>query len=294
MTNNTFSKPTQPKILTHACFALIATLLLVSTTIATAAAQAPIPDPGPALQKLGPNHPEAKRQAWRFNLEKRQFETKIEYFNKRTSNLADQRNELIRELQELDVTDAAYQNVIQSLQTERVELIVDLAGLAARAKAIEGQATVPLAQVNEKRMLYLKESVELLEDQFNDTKELFSTGSANQTEVNQQQLALREAQAKLAESEALLENRRSRINPELAATEIERAEKQARLTITEKLLKKYYAARTKIEAAQRLEIQYQREMQRLYETEDRLEQFKTEFELLNGPTKPSASSATDE
>ncbi len=213
----------------------------------------------------------------------RAFEAQIESLSQiaaeyqlRLSKLSEERLETSQRLFELNITDASYNDVMRLLQTQRVQLMIDLAGLDARQeKLAEMQTAAQQPEPNEVTNL-LAQIVDSLSAKQERLKTMYEQGSLPADVVQAGEVMLLQAKLKLAEARA--NTPQPQPNDLLADVSIERVEKQAKLATVESLLKKYYGARTSIDSLQELDATYQTELQRKLDAEKTLQQVKMEFQ----------------
>ncbi len=195
-------------------------------------------------------------------------------------SLTSERNEIQTRLSAHKISEASFVEVMRLLQTQRVQLAIDLAGLDAKKEALTiaaksengGSAksnTIPLLEKYVANQKLITDQVE----------SLYQKGSASVVQVQQAKQLLIQAELQLAEAkqEQSQTNSSSDAIGDLTATELERVEKKARLAMVEKILDQYVDARPYVDRVSRLErdvesqeTQKRRLQSRLLEMEEQL------------------------
>ncbi len=220
-------------------------------------AQAVAPNASPKISALGQQLEELGFEIQTIETEKSsaaagQTEAKI-----RAAELDKMRSELIQQQYELGVSNVSYDEIIRLLQTQRVQLSVDLAGIEARREILiaqqesgqksAGEQTNPLAEM-------IKQLIGIQQERLSSIEALHAKGSAATADVLNAKQQLLETQIRLAEKiHAANDNRGASMDPELLNVSLARAETAARLNRVNQLLGEYVSARTTIDSLGRVQ-----------------------------------------
>lgn len=189
------------------------------------------------------------------------------------------------QLTELDVSAASYEEITRMLQTQRVQLMIELAGLDARQqKMIELRDATRQRQSDQHDEVtsLLQQMVDQLSEKQKRLNKMYEQGSMSIAEVKAGELMLLQAQLNLAQAKA--DSPAEPAYDMLTDISIERAEQQARLQMVESLLKKYYQARDNISSVRQLNANYEMELQRTMDLENRLQQAELQMQMqMNEP-----------
>ena len=172
------------------------------------------------------------------------------------------RNAIFEKQDALGISNESFGDVLKNLQGQRIELMIDLAGMDARRESLTviQQESEAGANPDPTTLQLLTKLLELRSKRLDEIKKLNEQGLIGPAELSDAQVELVNAQFKLALAKS--SNQVSpRINEELINVSLDRAEKRARLVKTEELLKTIIESRkallenddvgAKIEAAQR-------------------------------------------
>lgn len=164
--------------------------------------------------------------------------------------LISQRTSFLVDLDKASISTDSFAEVMRLLQSQRVQLSIDLAGLEARRESLIALQRETAGEQGEHRQQVigkLKQLVQIQGNKLNLAKELASSGSASQGEVQELEGKLLEAEIRLSEFEsAVTDSAVQQFRGELAATSIERAEKQARLHRVEEMLAQIVESRQSV------------------------------------------------
>ena len=139
----------------------------------------------------------------------------------------------------LSVSADSYPEILKTIQSQRVQISIDLAGLDARYDAIAIAITEAIKKQNEEVLKPYKQLVEVREAKFQHLKKKGSTVKG----LQDAEVALLEARMRLAEA-SRPSGSLSRLNSQLLDTSLERAEKTARLEKANSLSKNVEEYRT--------------------------------------------------
>ena len=214
---------------------------------------------------------------------------RVEEFEK---TLAGNRAELNKQYEneaQLGISLESYPDVIRTLQTHRVELLIELAGLDAKRKLLSESMSAQKrpeekmndSQVEQKRVLQLQQQrLEKLE-------KLAAEGSVSQEDVLEAKIEF--GQMRLRFAEANQEAAVKAPQNELLELSLEKAEQAARLQKVEELLASFTKARVKLskreQISRRIEVsqdQLSTAQDRLFEREDDLSETRKFIEQLTG------------
>ena len=135
----------------------------------------------------------------------------------------------------------SFPDILKMLQTSRVELLIDLAGLEARRKELLKQRDAPsqpnLQPLLAKELSIAQELVKICQGELKLYEEKFRSGNASSTEVITATKELKLSELRLALAESKSAESLNVHSSELNSLILERAEKSARLAVVEKLLK---------------------------------------------------------
>ena len=187
------------------------------------------------------------------------IKNKINQSDNRLRELVAERQAIQKNLSENRISEASFAEVMRLLHSQRVQLMIDLAGLEARNELLavqlerqkpesEPAATAKLNELLEAYVANQRQALERLQ-------ELAKRNSVSSAELLQGKQLLMQAEIRLAESkqkQAAMRQPTTSIN-RLGDTELELAEKKARLAQVESLLTSYVDVRRMVENAARLE-----------------------------------------
>jgi hypothetical protein len=141
----------------------------------------------------------------------------------------------------------SYPEIVKMLQSSRVELSIDLAGLEARQKELLKQrdsASPPNQQpLLAKELSIAQELVKISQEEFGFLEAKYKAGQAIATDVLAAKKELKLAELRLALAESKSSESSNSHSPELSKLILDRAEKSARLAVVEKLLESTYKAK---------------------------------------------------
>ena len=157
--------------------------------------------------------------------------------------LTNQRETIYSRQDALGISSESFRDVLRNLQGQRIELMIDLAGIDARRDALtETQENEINATSASSAVSLLTRLVELSKDKLDQAKQLHANGSISSMEINTIEKEYLTAQLKLTSAKKPVQVS-PLINEELLSVSLDRAEKQARLVKIEELLKTIIASR---------------------------------------------------
>lgn len=176
----------------------------------------------------------------------------------------------------------SFGDIIASLQTQRVELMIDLAGLEARRDELQKIAEAKInSDENKESLQLLQELLALSEKKLHQVEQLVQKGSAPSSEVADANREFIEAKVRLLE--ATTKNRvmgATQVGPPLMAVSLDRAEKQARLEKVEVLLSQLTAGRAQIRELADLNLRYEQYQKQVKTIEYSKSVFQDQLDLL--------------
>jgi hypothetical protein len=209
-------------------------------------------------QELDAQSAPAKRPT-ALEAKKMRAEALFEESHQKIAKISFERDNVFRSLSELHVTSSSFPEIMRMLQTQRIQLTIDLAGIEAVEDKLMKQSAESQLQESEEVIETLKENVELYGRYFDAIEALRKQGTASQSDVMSRKLKLNEAKVKLARATA---PRKTEENDELSSVAIEKVQKLAKLNMIEKLLAKYYRGRPVVESLKQLDSKMETELSR--------------------------------
>lgn len=165
----------------------------------------------------------------------------------------------------ISVSTESYTAIIQTLQSQRVELLVDVAGMEAREKAIseirnkmEAEGTGIISQ--------LEQLVEIQKSNLQAVSQRYKRNAVSVSEMNVAKSKLLEVEIRLAEAKQKSKSP-AYLDDFFVKSSLDQAEKKARLEMTESLLSTFAQSRKKLEQQIRIQQQYTNSKLQLQMTE---------------------------
>lgn len=151
--------------------------------------------------------------------------------------------------QEAGVTRESFGELMKTLQSQKIQLMIDLAGLEAKLDALkEAQSSTP--EGNTEVLELLKRKFDLARQQHLRLKQLHSKGTVSNADVTKSEMEVLVVELEMAQAKKPTSN--PVFSKELLAISLERTEKQARLIKTEELLAKISSSRNLLIDEERL------------------------------------------
>ena len=177
---------------------------------------------------------------------------------KELKNIRENREQLATQLSEFDAAEnesgvsiESFPEIVKNLQSKRIELIIDLAGLEAKREAI--LAANNTKQDNSEIVAPLEKLVALQQGKLKRVREI----KAPSAEIRAAEASLLSSKVQLATAKN--QNRSSKLLTDaLLSTSLAQAESKARLAKTESLLNEILPARKKLESSKQLKLQASR------------------------------------
>ncbi len=220
-------------------------------------AQAVAPNPSPKISALGQQLEELGLEIQTIETERSSAAAGQAEAKMRADELDKMRSDLLRQQYELGVSKVSYDEIIRHLQTQRVQLSVDLAGIEARREILIAQQESGQKSAEEQKeplAEMIKQLIEIQQERLSSIEALHARGSAATGDVLNAKQQLLETQIRLAEKiHAANDNRGSSLDPELLNVSLARAETAARLNRVNQLLGEYVGARTTIDSLGRVQ-----------------------------------------
>ncbi len=188
---------------------------------------------------------------------KRTAEVRLTEAKTRIEELHNKRADLLKQQSDLGVSSASYDEIMRLLQTQKVQLTIDLAGIEARREAMIEQNESQRAIENETNGSVaqpLQELVAIQHERLQQVEALREKGAAPHAEVLDAKQQLLEVQVRLAEVTGSGGGAGGKpLDHELLNVSLARAETVARLHKVNQLLEEYVGARTPIDTLARVQ-----------------------------------------
>ncbi len=171
----------------------------------------------------------------------------------------DRRSSMVGQLEQTlfdaNLSMQSYPEVLAMLQTMRVQLKVDLAGLRTRQKMIREFYPVDDKedQVNQKKLAIAESMLELAQQRVERAELLVEKGTIPTSDLSAAQIELRQAELRVLESQSTILHARQQSTQDNREIVIELSEKEAKLTEVESLLKSAAEARSTIREIETLQ-----------------------------------------
>jgi chromosome segregation ATPase len=152
------------------------------------------------------------------------------------------------------LSEDSYASVVASLQSRRVELMIDLTGIDARRSAIEAivKTATDGASVDSVLIGQLEKMVEVQKKSLSELTALYQSGAASSKQLRDAELKILELEIQLAR-EKQKPNQASLFDSQLVDLSLDRAEKKAKLEHIEQMLAKFAKSREALGEKSRLE-----------------------------------------
>ncbi len=220
-------------------------------------AQSGAPNASPKITVLGQQLAELGFEIQTIETEKSSAEAGQAEAKIRADELDKMRSDLLRQQYELGVSNVSYDEIIRLLQTQRVQLSVDLAGIEARREILVAQRESGQKNAEEQKeplSEMINQLIEIQQERLSSVEALRAKGSVPTADVLNAKQQLLETQIRLAEkNHAANDNRGSSMDPELLNVSLVRAETAARLNKVNQLLGEYVSARKTIDSLGRVQ-----------------------------------------
>ena len=189
-------------------------------------------------------------------LEKQMLRETSEESESRLAALLAQRDGLLQKQDSLGVSNASFDEILRVLQTQKVQLVVDLAGLDARREALMASRAQASEHEPDEVIEKLKELVAIQREKLQQAELLRQRGNVSAGEI----LSLREnmLQAEINLARASHGGGNSfgpALDQQLLELSLHRAETAARLDKVEQLLSDYVQARGPVESVSRIQTE---------------------------------------
>lgn len=212
-------------------------------------------DPGVAGQLIGQLE-QYEALAERVRGDRHKSESALKALEDQSAALKEQIREALAAQDALNVSEGSFEEVQRFLQTQRVTLMIDLAGLDARQKTVL-ELSEQNARESEKRsgpiVAKLAELVELERKHYAQQAQLFEKGAQSRAVLDECEKAVIVAEIQWLQAlQAANQTGPASVDPALAELTLSRAEKTARLAQTEELLKSLLPARVLMEQSAEL------------------------------------------
>ena len=172
-------------------------------------------------------------------------------------------------LDKVNISDFAFADVMKLLQVQRIELLIDIAGLEARQEKLSTSQQEKLElSILENEVELAKVKLELVSREFEFTKKLASKGTMSSMEVERAKYQLKVTEQELRQKELSWEQARSGL--EYSDTLIELVEKKARLKKIDSILSEQTQTRNTINEMENLKDRIRAERTRMKSLEAQL------------------------
>jgi ABC-type Na+ efflux pump permease subunit len=178
--------------------------------------------------------------------------------------LVAQQAEVVKQQDSVGVSPESFPEIMKNLQSQRIQLMIDLAGLDARRKVLVEAREEITNDTNNEVLKPLLEMIEIEKERLQRAENLHAEGTKPKAEVLSAKRGVLAAEVQLAEAKSRQSSSLTgeRINANLLDTSLEHAEKQARLDTTKTLLETLTQSRSFVQETEKNE----RELLRLQET----------------------------
>ena len=237
------------------CFPIVCLFVALLPTLSSA--QATGGDPANLMRAAA--IADAQRKIAEQEAQLKELQADEQQLREREQVLRDQWWAAIESQAESGVSNESFAEIIKMLHTQRVELMIDLAGLEARRDMLREvrssrQQNMPENALQLIRLL--EDALALEQKNLARTQSLYDNAMKPEIEVEAAQKRVLEAEAKLLEARGKLELAAEESLPEeLLALSLERSEKRARLDKIKELLVEVAGQRNNLETTQSLSIQ---------------------------------------
>ncbi len=163
------------------------------------------------------------------------LEVRIVAIEKKSEKLQSEKKELVGAQTKIGVSKSSFAEIMKSLQSQKIQLAIDIAGLEAKQEAILANQKKSRVRDKHEVVVPLEKLLSILENEQQEIEKLHKAGAISQAELRKAQRAVLEAKIRLAQAKS--NSARSESGQALLDTALELAEKKARLSKTESMLK---------------------------------------------------------
>ena len=185
-------------------------------------------DPGPRTSQAAMQSSQSPTRMQSLTAAKKTYEERIDVLLRTERDLYQQQSKL-------GVSQESFGEIMKALQTQRIDLMVDLAGLDAKQITLLDAQKKETDQVAKSIIVPLAKMLELNMRVYELTKQSFDNGNVGESEVAKARLKLHAAELQLAQAKQATAE--TGVAADLLSTSIATAEKRARLEKTDELLK---------------------------------------------------------
>lgn len=214
------------------------------------------------------------------------LKTRVEKLQQQLVGLTARRSKSLDMQDRIGVSSESFGPIMKNLQLQRIQLMIDLAGLQARREALE---KVQLRMEKEKVsavMAPLKEMLKLEQESLQRVMKLNARGAVDAAQVADAKRQVLNVEVQMLEAEMSVFHS-GEMGSELLDASLQRAEKAARLEKIETLLKTFTQSRGELEQADAAQVrivdreqQLSAAKQNLSKAEDQLRLLQTEYDQL--------------
>ncbi len=220
-----------------------------------------------SAQSTSSPHPkvlEAQMRLDALRANKERLLSDLSELQQQADELFSERVEIIREQDANGISLESFPEIVKSLQSNRIDLLIDIAGLDARREFLTQTKLDAQAEARAAILEPIKELLMVEEQSFERVRQLFERGSVSEAQVAEAERSVLQAKIRLAEASSRMDS--GKLNDDLLVTSLERAEKQARLDKTMELLDSLEISRNAMQFREEIEIKIessQRKISRL-------------------------------
>ncbi len=236
----------------------------------------------PAFSQSGPPQPKRSPAFQMYKVQLDELNGKLVEQKQRAIEFTETRKLKIEMLDELHISEASFTEILKTLQTQRIQLLIDLDGLNARKMAIESNRDRAKRQANHQEIIGLAKKVKAnAETKLERTLDLYQRKSSSIVQVSEAECEVLEAELRLAETIREFNKDSAESTRDRSQVLIELAERKARLVTVEKLLKQLVPTRTVVEEVSRLNGQIKGTNSRQIDLANQIERLQKKLQQLD-------------
>ena len=266
----------------------VATLICVSLVMVDANAfgqsVAPQKTASGKMLKLKSQYREALAEKIKVQQEKSRVETTIQSVRQKLDDIAAVEKNILKSQEPLGISTESFPGIIGVLQTQKIQLTIDLAGLNAKRKTLLEIKEESAAQLNVDLIKEMEAIIEGQEVDLQRLKRLRESRSVSSAEVKKAELQVIASKHRLASMKASTGS-----NPQLQNSMIEVsldiAESEARLNKTIELLDKVTPQRNQVDRLSKLRVEQENLTKFLAPNEVELKVLEVKLEAIQSDVK---------
>jgi DNA repair exonuclease SbcCD ATPase subunit len=192
----------------------------------------------------------------------------------RLKALKHEREEVLRS-QEGGLSSAAYDEIMRLLQTQKVQLTIDIAGIRARHELLNDELQKSQGQSLEQQQTEvnaLQQILDLQTDKLHRAELMQKAGQMSEDEFLNAKQQLLEAQIRLQQARRPNKGPTGSLDNELLQVSLAHAESTARLQMIEQLLGKYIEARVNVDSLDELQLEWREQADVVKQLQARIRQ----------------------